>query len=55
MTEAKFRDIIGTMIELNMLDPVRAMIDSKYLVERVNLYIEAANVTREIMNMEPLV
>ena len=55
MTEAKFRDIIGTMVELNLLDPVRAMIDSNYLAERVNLYIEAANVAREIMHMEPLV
>lgn len=55
MTEAKFKDIVNTMIELNLIDPYRAILDQDYLLDRVNLYIEAANIAREIMRMEPLV
>ena len=55
MTEAKFRDIIYTMVELDLIDPIRAMYDPEYLVSKVKLYIECANVAREMMNMEPLV
>ena len=55
MTEAKFKDIINTMVEMKLLDPYRAMLDQNYLWERINLYVEAANVAREIMHIEPLV
>lgn len=55
MTEAKFKDIIATMVEFGWLDPVRAIIDDEYLVERFNMYVYAANIAREMMNMEPLV
>ena len=55
MTEAKFKDIVNTMIEMNLIDPDRAILDQDYLLERVNLYIEAANIVREGMHMEPLV
>ncbi len=55
MTEAKFKDIVNTMVEMKLLDPYRAMLDQNYLWERINLYVEAANVAREMMHMEPLV
>ena len=54
MTEAKFRDIIETMIELKLIDPVQAMLDKNYLTERFWMYVEAANLAREMMHMEPL-
>lgn len=55
MTEAKFKDIVNTIIEMNLINPRRAILDQDYLLERVNLYIEAANIVREGMHMEPLV
>jgi len=55
MTEEKIIDIIDTMIEYQLIDPVRALYDKEYLVESVCHYIEAANVAREIMHMPPLV
>jgi len=55
MTEEKIIDIIDTMIEYRLLDPVCALYDKEYLVESVLRYIEAANVAREIMHMPPLV
>jgi len=54
MTEEKMLDIIVTMVEYGMLDISRAMRDTTYLVESINMYIEAANVAREMMHMSPL-
>jgi hypothetical protein len=54
MTEAKFRDIVETMIEYKLIDPVRAMIDREYLTERFWTYVEAANIARSMMHMEPI-
>ena len=54
MTREKFKSIIDTMIELKLIDPYEAMLNPQYLVERVNTYVEAANVARKMMNMEPL-
>jgi hypothetical protein len=55
MTQEKVIDIIDTMIEYRLIDPVRALYDKEYLVESVCRYIEAANIAREIMHMPPLV
>lgn len=54
MTEAKFKDIIYTMIELKILDPARALLDREYLNEKFWEYVEAANIAREMLHMEPL-
>lgn len=40
--EQKIKDIIETMIALNMLDPTR-LYDSDYVAERVALYIKSRN------------
>lgn len=55
MTEAKFKDIISTMIEFGWLDPVEALVNKQYLLNRVNMYVYASNIAREAMHMEPLV
>lgn len=53
ITEDKIKDIILTMIENKMLDNTR-IFDKKYVLERVNLYIESANMARSMMNMPKL-
>ena len=53
ITEVKIKDIILTMIENNMLDSTR-IFDKEYVLERVNLYIESANMVRSMMNMSLL-
>ena len=55
MTEAKFRDIIATMVEMGILDPVKAIVNQDYFVETFNQYVKCANIAREMMHMEPLV
>jgi len=55
MTKEKFKDIIDTMVEYKLIDPYEAMLNPQYLVNRVNSYIEAANIARKMMNMEPLI
>ena len=40
--EQKFIDIVKTMIEFGMLDASR-LNDTQYVVERVELYLEAKN------------
>ena len=54
MTEAKFKDIIYTMIELGVLDPAKALLDREYFNERFWMYVDAANIAREMLHMEPL-
>ena len=54
MTEEKIHDIIVTMVEYNLIDPVRALTDSDYLAEQVLLYIKSANIAREMLHM-PLI
>ena len=50
ITKDKIKDIILTMIENNMLDST-GIFDKEYVLERVNLYIESANMVRSMMNM----
>ena len=55
MTQEKVIEIIDTMLEYGLIDPVRASTDQEYLVESVLMYIESANIARKIMHMSPLV
>lgn len=55
MTQEKIINIFETMIEYNLIDPVRAKYDKEYFVESIRRYIEAANITRSILHMSPLV
>lgn len=54
MTEAKFRDIVETMIEMGVLDPTRALLDKEYFSQQFWTYVYAANIAREALKMEPL-
>ena len=54
MTEAKFRDIVETMIEMGVLDTARALMDKQYFSEQFWTYVYAANIAREALHMEPL-
>ena len=54
MTREKFIDIVSTMIEYGMIDPWEAMLNQNYLIDRVNMYLEAANIARKMMNMNSL-
>ena len=55
MTREKVIDIIDTMLEYGLIDPVRALTDQEYLVESILMYIESANMARKMMHMSPLV
>ena len=44
--EQRFIDIVKTMIEFGMLD-VHRLNDTEYVIERVELYIEAKNFVNE--------
>ena len=39
------------MIEWGLIDP-KSIFDANYVAERVSLYIESANIVRNIMKME---
>ncbi len=54
ISEQKLRDIIETMVAWNLIDAKRALIDKKYLKEKVEDYSKAANMARNMMNMPPL-
>lgn len=55
MTREKVIDIIDTMLEYGLIDPVRALTDQEYLVESILIYIKSANMARKMMHMSPLV
>ena len=50
ITEDKLKDIILTMINNNMLDSTR-IFDKEYVLERVKIYVESANMVRSMINM----
>ena len=55
MTEAKFRDIVETMIEIGILDIIRALIDKEYFIGLFWEYVYASNTVRDWLHMEPLI
>jgi len=54
MTEAKFNDIVHTMVEMGVLDPARALIDREYFNTQFWTYVNAANTVRDWLHMEPI-
>ena len=54
MTIAKFDDIVGTMIEIGVLDPVLALRDTNYFNEQFWAYVNAENTVRGWLNLEPI-
>lgn len=53
MTKEKIIDIIKAMIEWGLIDP-KSIFDADYVAERISMYIESANMAREMLNMPKL-
>ena len=50
MSNSKIIDIVQTMIELGLIDRKRIM-EADYVAKMVCLYVEAANMASETLNM----
>lgn len=48
--EQKIHDIIETMVEWNLMDPKRALLDKQYLIECVSNYLAAKKVVDDWLN-----
>ena len=46
--------MIIALVENNMVDPSRFLLDTNYAAERISTYIKAANMVREMMNLPKL-
>lgn len=53
--EKVIREVINALVEFKLADPYNLLINHKYAVEMISIYLEAANVTRAMMNMPKLV
>ena len=47
--------VLGGLIESDMVDIVKLLTDEKYACEMISTYIEATNLVRETLNMQPMV
>ena len=52
--EKVIRNIIIALIKSGLADPVRLITDKTYATEQIMTYIQAANITREILHMPKL-
>ena len=52
--EKVIRNIIITLIKSRLADPIRLITDKVYATEQVMTYIQAANITREMLHMPKL-
>ena len=48
------RNIIMTLIKNGLANPVKLIVDKEYAIEQVKIYIQAANIIREILHMPAL-
>lgn len=48
------KNIIIALIKSGLVDLARLIIDKEYTIEQVKTYIQAANITREILHMPAL-
>ena len=49
------KNVIISLVESNMADPIRLLTDNDYASKIVYTYLEASNIVRESMNLPPLV
>ena len=49
------KNVINALVEFKLADPFQLMTDHQYAAQQFWAYIEAANVARGMMHMEPLV
>ena len=52
--EKVIRSIIIALIKSGLVDPVRLITDKAYATEQIMTYIQAANITREMLHMPKL-
>lgn len=52
--EKVIRNIMTALIKSRLADPVRLITDKAYASEQVITYIQAANITREMLHMPKL-
>ena len=52
--EKVIRNIMIALIKSGLADPVRLITDKTYATEQIMTYIQAANITREILHMPKL-
>ena len=52
--EKVIRNIMIALIKSGLADPVRLIADKAYATEQVMTYIQAANITREMLHMPKL-
>lgn len=48
------RNVMIALINRRLADPVRLIADKEYAIEHVKTYIQAANITREMLHMPAL-
>lgn len=49
------KHVIISLVESNMVDPIKLLTDTDYSSKMVYTYLEASNIVRESMNLPPLV
>lgn len=49
--ERVIRNVMMALINRGLADPVRLIVDKEYVIEQVKTYIQAANITREMLHM----
>ena len=49
------REIINALVDFRLADPYDLIINRQYVLELIGIYLEAANIARSMMHMEPLV
>ena len=52
--EKVIRNVTIALIENRLADPVRLITDKAYATEQIMTYIQAANITREILHLPKL-
>ena len=52
--EKVIRNIMIALIKSGLVDPVRLITDKTYATEQIMTYIQAANITREMLRMPKL-
>ena len=52
--EKVIKNIIIALIKSGLVDPVQLITDKVYATEQITAYIQAANITREILHMPEL-
>jgi hypothetical protein len=53
--EKVIREVINALVDFKLADPYELITNHQYTLEMVQIYLEAANIAREMMHMPKLV